>query len=381
MLPNMKSRLFLNSRLAPVVMGNVILLVTLAISLISVGSINAASSNTIPSLSSNSTQPPKPLPGSQTFLKVTTKVNGGTKKPSDFTVTVSGNSPSPKSFSGSSSGTSVTLFGGSYKVTESGTSGYSPSYSSGCSGTATGGRIQCTITNQYLIGSQTFLTVTTKVNGGTKKPSDFTVTVSGNSPSPKSFSGSSSGTSVTLFGGSYKVTESGTSGYSPSYSSGCSGTATGGRIQCTITNQYHGAPNPTPNKSITLTSNSINVYSIPSASVQVEKFLTNYTISGELSSINASRDLITSTIINDFDSSPNIGYVKSNNIATTSPNSGSPATLPNPFVSTDTINQKITNETHNIIMAASTSNPAGKNVEIKCTFGDVLSDYRCSHIP
>jgi hypothetical protein len=292
MLPNMKSRLFLNSRLAPVVMGNVILLVTLAISLISVGSINAASSNTIPSLSSNSTQPPKPLPGSQTFLKVTTKVNGGTKK-----------------------------------------------------------------------------------------PSDFTVTVSGNSPSPKSFSGSSSGTSVTLFGGSYKVTESGTSGYSPSYSSGCSGTATGGRIQCTITNQYHGAPNPTPNKSITLTSNSINVYSIPSASVQVEKFLTNYTISGELSSINASRDLITSTIINDFDSSPNIGYVKSNNIATTSPNSGSPATLPNPFVSTDTINQKITNETRNIIMAASTSNPAGKNVEIKCTFGDVLSDYRCSHIP
>ena len=290
MLPNMKSEFFLNSRSTAVVIGNVILLITLAISLTSVGSIDAASSNIIPSLSSSSTQPPKPLPGSQTFL-----------------------------------------------------------------------------------------TVTTKVNGGTKKPSDFTVTVSGNSPSPKSFSGSSSGTSVTLFGGSYKVTESGTSGYSPSYSSGCSGTATGGRIQCTITNQYHGTP--TPSKGITLTSNSINAYLIPSTSVQVEKFLTNYTISGEISSINASRDLITSTIINDFDSSPNIGYVKSNNIATTSPNSGSPVTLPNPFVSTDTINQKITNETHNIILAASTSNPAGKNVEIKCTFGDVLSDYRCSHIP
>jgi len=290
MLPNMKSGLFLNSRSTAVVIGNVILLITLAISLISVGSIDAASSNIIPSLSSSSTQPPKPLPGSQTFL-----------------------------------------------------------------------------------------TVTTKVNGGTKKPSDFTVTVSGNNPSPKSFSGSSSGTSVTLFGGSYKVTESGTSGYSPSYSSGCSGTATGGRMQCTITNQDHGTPNP--NKGITLTSNSIDVYSIPSTSVQVEKFLTNYTISGEISSINASRDLITSTIINDFDSSPNIGYVKSNNIAATSPNNGSQVTLPNPFVSTGTINQKITNETHNIIMAGSTSNPAGKNVEIKCTFGDVLSDYRCSHIP
>jgi hypothetical protein len=294
MLLNMKSGL-LNSNSTAVVVGNVILLITLAISLTSVGSIDAASSNIIPSLSSNSTQPPKPLPGSQTFL-----------------------------------------------------------------------------------------TVTTKVNGGTKKPSDFTVTVSGNGPSPRSFSGSSSGTSVTLFGGSYKVTESGNSGYSTSYSSGCSGTATGGRIQCTITNQYHGTPtppNPTPNKSITLTSNSINLYSIPSTSVQVDKFLTNYTISGEISSINASRDLITSTIINDFDSSPNIGYIKSNNIATTSPNTGSQVTLPNPFVSTDTINQKITNETHNTILTASTSNPAGKNVEIKCTFGDALSNYMCSHFP
>jgi len=73
-----------------------------------------------------------------------------------------------------------------------------------------------------------------------------------------------------LFAGSYKVTESGTSGYSASYSSGCSGTATG-----------------------------------------------------------------------EFDSNPNIGYT-----ATTSPTTGSqPITLPNLFVSTDAINQKITNET------------------------------------
>jgi len=294
MLPNMKSGL-LKSNSTTIVVGNVILLITLAISLTSVGSIDAASSNIIPSLSSNSTQSYKPLPGSQTFLTVTTNVNGGTKKPSDFTVTVTGNSPSPRSFSGSSSGTSVTLNAGKYKVTESGNSGYSTSYSSGCSGTATGGRIQCTITNQYY---------------GTPTP-----------------------------------------------------------------------PNPTPSKSITLTSNSINQYSIPSTSVQVDKFLTTYTISGEISSISASRDLITSTIINDFDSSPNIGYVKSNNIATTSPNTGPQVTLPNPFVSTDMINQKITNETHNIIVAASTSNPAGKNVEIKCTFGDVLSNYICSHFP
>src|SRR5207237_1852602 len=84
-----------------------------------------------------------------------------------------------------------------------------------------------------------FLTVTTKVSGGTKKPSDFTITVSGNSPSPKSFSGSSSGTSVTLNAGKYKVTGSGPPGYTNTYSSGCSGTASGGvRIKCTISPSF-----------------------------------------------------------------------------------------------------------------------------------------------
>jgi YVTN family beta-propeller protein len=89
-----------------------------------------------------------------------------------------------------------------------------------------------------LPGSQTFLNVVTQVDntdGGTKKPSDFAITVTGNSPSPSSFSGSSSGTSVTLKDGKYRVTSSGPSGYSPSYSSGCSGTASGGvPVKCTI---------------------------------------------------------------------------------------------------------------------------------------------------
>ena len=193
-----------------------------------------------------------PLIGSETFLNVVTQVdntNGGTKKPSDFAITVTGNSPSPSSFSGSSSGTSVTLKDGKYSVTSSSPSGYSPSYSSGCSGTASGGvPIKCNITNKYtpLPGSETFLNVVTQVdntNGGTKKPSDFAITVTGNSPSPSSFSGSSSGTSVTLKDGKYSVTSSSPSGYSPSYSSGCSGTASGGvPIKCNITNKYTPLP-------------------------------------------------------------------------------------------------------------------------------------------
>jgi hypothetical protein len=102
------------------------------------------------------------------------------------------------------------------------------------------------------IGSSTFLNVITKVDnskGGTSKPSDFTITVSGKSPSPKSFSGSSSGTSVTLKAGKYKVTGSGPSGYTTKYSSGCSGTASGGvPIKCTISASYS-SPTPTPSPS------------------------------------------------------------------------------------------------------------------------------------
>ena len=62
----------------------------------------------------------------------------------------------------------------------------------------------------------------------------------------------------------------------------------------------------------TITSDSNNVYSIPSTFVKVDRFSTNYTIAGQISSINASRDLITSTIVHDFDKSPSIGYVVSN---------------------------------------------------------------------
>ncbi|MFL6324204.1 MAG: beta-propeller fold lactonase family protein [Nitrososphaeraceae archaeon] len=202
---------------------------------------------------------PKPSPpGSLTFLSVVKKVtsndgSSGTKKPSDFTITVTGNDPSPSSFSGSSSGTSVTLRPGTYKVTEDDNiPGYTTSYSSECSGTAKGGRIQCTITNEYHSTPTTAnLVVTEKVinNGiGNKKPSDFTITVTGNDPSPSSFSGSSSGTSVTLRPGSYKVTETERpSGYTTRYSSGCSGTLDAGQTEdCTITNEANKSPEPKP---------------------------------------------------------------------------------------------------------------------------------------
>ncbi|HEY6883748.1 MAG TPA: hypothetical protein VI278_06900 [Nitrososphaeraceae archaeon] len=133
---------------------------------------------------------------------------------------------------------------------------------------------------------------------------------------------------------------------------------------------------------ITITSNSNSVYSIPSTSVQVDRFSANYAISGKISSLNNLRHLITSTIVNDFDKNPNIGYVanSSSSQAPSTTSSRHQPGLPNPFVSKDSINQKITNEIQQAIAAAAASSTSSleKLVEIKCTFGMVLADYKCS---
>jgi Prealbumin-like fold domain len=175
-------------------------------------------------------------------------------------------------------------------------SDYTAIYSSGCYGTASGGLVKCIVTNKYTPppGSTTFLNVITTVDntkGGTKRPSDFTISVSGNRPSPESFSGSSSGTSVTLKAGSYQVSEDSIPDYSTSYSSACSGTASGGLIKCTISNQYHTKPAPSPPSNTTISSSSYSIYSIPSTFVKVETFSTNYTIAGKTSFLNASQVL------------------------------------------------------------------------------------------
>ena len=60
---------------------------------------------------------------------------------------------------------------------------------------------------------------------------------------------------------------------------------------------------------ITIRSNSNRIYSIPSTSVQVDRFSTSYVINGRISSLNNSRNLIASTIMDDFDKNPNIGYI------------------------------------------------------------------------
>jgi hypothetical protein len=130
---------------------------------------------------------------------------------------------------------------GTYGVTGSSVLGYTATYSSGCSGSISAGQtVSCTVANKYQTSPLGKITVVKNVindDRGTKKPSDFMIFVTGNSPSPNNFPGSASGTSVSIQTGNYKVVEASVSGYTTTYSSGCSGSITGGEtIKCVISN-------------------------------------------------------------------------------------------------------------------------------------------------
>ncbi|HEX5977099.1 MAG TPA: hypothetical protein VFY68_07465, partial [Nitrososphaeraceae archaeon] len=130
-------------------------------------------------------------PGTLLITKQVVNDGGGEAEPSDFTITVDGSNPTPSSFDGSSSGTSVQLFEGRYKVTESGpnsNSNYTSKLSRECSGNMREGESKkCTITNTYSEPAPPVTTakiiVSKKVineGGGDREPSDFTITVDGN---------------------------------------------------------------------------------------------------------------------------------------------------------------------------------------------------------
>jgi hypothetical protein len=141
-----------------------------------------------------------------------------------------------------------------------------------------------------------------------------------------------------------------------------------------------GRATPGPISNTTISTYSSSVYLIPSTSVQLNTFSANYTIAGTTSSVNNSKDLITSTIVNDFDKNPNIGYIVNSGSSQTSipapsPSSNQPS-LPNPFLGQDLINQKIINQIQGAIAAAASSSE--HHIEIKCTFGMILDNYKCS---
>jgi hypothetical protein len=120
-----------------------------------------------------------------------------------------------------------------------------------------------------------------------------------------------------------------------------------------------------------ITKHSSNSYALSSGSSHIGSFDSTYTILGSISSIKESKDLITSTIINDYDKSPFIGYIITHKSKTDSKSPG----LANPFADKATINGKIKGEIQKSIDSTSKMNT--KEAVIKCNFGMEISKWNC----
>jgi hypothetical protein len=131
----------------------------------------------------------------------------------------------------------------------------------------------------------------------------------------------------------------------------------------------------TKSSSLHITKHSSNSYALSSGSSHIGSFDTTYNILGSVSSIKDSKDLITSTIINDYDKSPFIGYVIVQKGKSSSDSSKSPG-LANPFADKTTINEKIKSEIQKAIDSTNKINT--KEAVIKCDFGMEISKWNCS---
>ena len=153
---------------------------------------------------------------------------------------------------------------GTYHVTESSLAGWAftslvcsdGSSTTGATATidvSSGEDVTCTWTNTKP-ASLTVIKHVINDNGGEASAGDWNMDVTATNPSSTGFPGEeSTGTLITINAGSYSVAESGgPSGYTPSSSAGCSGTAVaGGTYTCTITNDDI-APSLTLVKTVTL---------------------------------------------------------------------------------------------------------------------------------
>ena len=108
---------------------------------------------------------------------------------------------------------------------------------------------------------------------------------------------------------------------------------------------------------------------ISNGSSSVGGFGTTYTINGPANDIKKSKDLIRSSILDDFTNSSTIGYVK---FADSKSNSANQQ-IANPFASNEQIEQKITELLNKVIQEQSNDGI----VSITCNFGNNLDLFSC----
>jgi|GEM_PF-5534632 len=179
-----------------------------------------------------------PTTGTLLVQKVVVNDNSGTKVASDFSFQVNGGSAVAFEADGQND---LTLTAGAYTVTEVADAGYNTTYSAGCTaGVSVGLTTTCTITNNDVPpppptqGSVTVTKVVTNDNGGTAVVSNFTLKVGDTNVT--------SGAANNFNPGTYVISETGTSGYTASYSGACANenhqitVVAGETYNCTITN-------------------------------------------------------------------------------------------------------------------------------------------------
>ncbi|MDO8498851.1 MAG: hypothetical protein Q7S44_03635 [bacterium] len=173
--------------------------------------------------------------GTLIVKKVVLNDNGGTLEAQDFSFQV--NSGTATNFEADGQN-DLTVDAGTYTVTEPTVAGYDTSYDN-CTGVvvSNSGTQTCTITNNDKPAHLKVIKHVVNDDDGTANSSDFTMTISG-VVGGGSFSGEDTpGTDTVVEPGTYSVTEVGSSGYAPNYSTDCSGTiALGETKTCTVTN-------------------------------------------------------------------------------------------------------------------------------------------------
>lgn len=130
-----------------------------------------------------------------------------------------------------------------------------------------------------------------------------------------------------------------------------------------------------PPSKVHITKEFVNSYTISSGSSEIGTFDTNYTIAGDMDTIKKEQKLIVSTITNDFNNSPVIGYVKMPAASSQQQQQQQQTTLPNPFADNATINHKIGTEINSALSPAGDSTT--DKTSIQCNFGMDISEWKC----
>jgi hypothetical protein len=131
--------------------------------------------------------------------------------------------------------------------------------------------------------------------------------------------------------------------------------------------------------SVQISKSSTNSYQIVNETAYIKPFFdTSYIISGSSNLLNNSQNIINSTIINDFLSSPTAGYIMQQNNSSNSTTNATKAmpALPNPFVDQETIRDTIQQQLSEAINSAIEIDYF--EVDIECTFGNKIQDWNCN---